>query len=222
MTLRVGVLHTVPALVPVFHEQLTRLRGDLDIVHAADPALLAGAVTAGGVTDEVREGLRTDLGALRDAGARAVLVTCSSIGEAAVDAASALGIPVARVDSAMAEEAVDRAAAAGSARGGRGGILVLATLTATLGPTTRLIERVRAGRDVDVDAVVVEGAAAARAAGDQAGHDRLVSAAVRDADADVIVLAQASMAPAAGDDIRVLTSPQSGAAAFVESLDGLR
>ena len=57
MSLRVGVLHTVPALVPVFHELLTRLRGDLDIVHAADPALLAGAVAAGGVTDEVRERL---------------------------------------------------------------------------------------------------------------------------------------------------------------------
>jgi hypothetical protein len=222
MTLRVGVLHTVPALVPVFHELLTRQRGDLDIVHAADPALLSGAVAAGGVTDEVRDGLATDLGALRDAGAQAVLVTCSSIGEAAVDAASALGILVARVDAAMAEQAVDRAAAAGSARGGEGRILVLATLTATLGPTTRLIEQARAGRHVDVEAFVVEGAAAARTAGDQAEHDRLVSAAVRDAAADVIVLAQASMAPAAGDDPRVLTSPESGAAAFVESLAGLR
>ena len=58
MTLRVGVLHTVPALVPVFHELLIRLRGDLDIVHTADPALLAGAVAAGGVTDEVRRAWR--------------------------------------------------------------------------------------------------------------------------------------------------------------------
>jgi len=221
MSLRVGVLHTVPALVPVFHELLTRLRGDLDIVHAADPALLSGAVAAGGVTDEVREGLATDLAALRDAGARTVLVTCSSIGEAAVESAGAIGIPVARVDAAMAQAAVDRAAAAGTARGGQGSILVLATLTATLGPTTRLIERAGVGREIAVEAVVVEGAAAARAAGDQAGHDSLVSAAVRNADADVIVLAQASMAPAAGDDIRVLTSPDSGAAAFARSLEGL-
>ena len=221
MSVRVGVLHTVPALVPVFHELLTRLRGDLDIVHAADPALLSGAVAAGGVTDEVREGLAADLAALRDAGARTVLVTCSSIGEAAVDAATAVGIPIARVDAAMAQEAVDRAAAAGSARGGQGSILVLATLSATLGPTTRLIERAGAGREIAVEAFVVEGAATARAAGDQAGHDSLVSAAVRHAGADVIVLAQASMAPAAGDDIRVLTSPDSGAAAFARSLEGL-
>jgi hypothetical protein len=30
------------------------------------------------------------------------------------------------------------------------------------------------------------------------------------------------MAPAAGDDVRVLTSPESGAAAFARSLGGLR
>jgi len=147
-----------------------------------------------------------------------VLVTCSSIGEAAEDAARDVGVPLVRVDAAMADEAVERAAAAGRGRGARGRILVLATLTATLGPTNRRIERANTGHAVDIDAVVVEGAADARAAGDQAAHDRLVSAAVRGAEADVIVLAQASMAPAAGSDPRVLTSPESGASAFVESL----
>jgi hypothetical protein len=69
---------------------------------------------------------------------------------------------------------------------------------------------------------VVEGAADARAAGDHAAHDRLIGAVVRNAETDVIVLAQASMAPAAGDDPRVLSSPESGAAAFVESLGATR
>lgn len=210
--MRVGVLHTVPALVPVFHGLLTERRGDLDIVHTADPSLLSRAM-AGGITDDVEADLRAHLGALRDAGAESVLVTCSSIGEAATDAAAAVGVPLVRVDAAMAAEAVRRA------RAGQGRILVLATLSATLGPTSRLVGSSAAGSDVEVTARVVAEAADARAAGDLARHDRLIAEAIAEAgDVDVIVLAQASMATGAGDDRRVLTSPASGAARFVESL----
>ncbi|MBW9095680.1 hypothetical protein JNB62_18525 [Microbacterium jejuense] len=211
MSVRVGVLHTVPALVPVFQTLLAGRRGDLDIVHVADASLLSRAV-AGGITHDVAADLRTHLGALRDAGAEAVLVTCSSIGEAATDAAAAVGVPLVRVDAAMAAEAAERA------RGGGRGILVLATLAATLGPTSRLV-RAAAGGDVEVTAHVVAGAAEARAAGDLARHDRLIAEAIAAAPGvDVIVLAQASMATGAGDDPRVLTSPESGASRFVESL----
>ena len=67
---------------------------------------------------------------------------------------------------------------------------------------------------------IVERAADARGAGDLAQHDRLIADAIAEAgEVDVIVLAQASMATGAGDDPRVLTSPQSGATAFVQSLD---
>lgn len=210
--MRVGVLHTVPALVPVFHGLLTERRGDLDIVHTADPSLLSRAI-AGGITDDIEADLRSHLGALRDAGAEAVLVTCSSIGEAATDAAAAVGVPLVRVDAAMADEAVRRA------RAGQGRILVLATLSATLGPTSRLVQSAAAGSNVEVTAHVVADAAEARAAGDLDRHDRLIAEAIAEAgDVDVIVLAQASMASGAGDDPRVLTSPESGATRFVESL----
>ncbi|WP_347977862.1 hypothetical protein [Microbacterium sp. ProA8] len=252
MSTRVGVLHTVPALVPVFHGLLTAQRDDLDIVHVADPSLLSRAV-AGGITDDISADLRTHLGALRAGGATAVLVTCSSIGEAATDAAAAVGVPLVRVDAAMAAEAVRRA------RAGQGRVLVLATLAATLGPTSRLVEAAAAGAvsagagvagpgaagpgaagsgaavpgaagsgtagsgagtRVEVAARIVERAADARGAGDLAQHDRLIADAIAAAgDVDVIVLAQASMATGAGADPRVLTSPQSGANAFVQSLD---
>jgi hypothetical protein len=222
MSTRVGVLHTVPALVPVFHGLLTAQRDDLDIVHVADPSLLSRAV-AGGITDDISADLRTHLGALRAGGATAVLVTCSSIGEAATDAAAAVGVPLVRVDAAMAAEAVRRA------RAGQGRVLVLATLAATLGPTSRLVEAAAAGAAsagagagprVEVTARIVERAADARGAGDLAQHDRLIADAIAAAgDVDVIVLAQASMATGAGADPRVLTSPQSGANGFVQSLD---
>jgi len=172
-----------------------------------------------------------------------VLVTCSSIGEAVEEAAARLDVPVLRVDAAMAEEAVRRAADAASAGGASaestpGGtadhrpsarIAVLATNTATLGPTGRLLEREadRQGVRAEVSSEVVAGAAAARAAGDAAEHDRLVADAVRaaGADADVIVLAQASMADAAalaGVDAPVLTSPAGGVAALVAAVRGER
>lgn len=214
MSVRIGILHTVPALAPVFDQLLLARRGDLDIVHTADASLLS-RVIAHGVTDDVHADLRTHLSALRDAGAEAVLVTCSSIGEAATDAAVETGVRLVRVDAAMADAAVARAAAAS------GRILVLATLEATLGPTTRLVEAsaVRADASVPVTSHVVEGAAAARGRGDQAEHDALIAAAVADAgDAEVIVLAQASMAAGAGDDPRAMTSPESGADAFVAAL----
>jgi hypothetical protein len=80
-----------------------------------------------------------------------------------------------------------------------------------------------------VTASVVEGAAAARSAGDQATHDRLIAEAVRAAAgteagpgaAAAIVLAQASMAPAAesaGVAVPVLTSPAGGVARLAEAL----
>jgi hypothetical protein len=211
--IRVGVLHTVPALVPVFDQLLSARRDDLDIVHIADASLLSRAI-AQGVTDDVRASLRGHLAALRGADAEAVLVTCSSIGEAAVDAARAVDVRLVRVDAAMAAEAVGRATT------GDGRILVLATLAATLGPTTRLVEAAaQTSGGVVVGSLVVKGAAAARKGGDLEKHDALIAAAIAEAgDVDAVVLAQASMASGAGSDPRVLTSPESGAAAFVEVL----
>ena len=210
--MRVGVLHTVPALVPVFHALLTERRSDLDIVHTADPALLRHAIEDG-IDEAVSTALRGHLRALAEAGARAVLVTCSSIGEAALAAAPENGVRVVRVDAAMADEAIARA------RRGTGRVLVLATLAATLGPTTRLVQAAAAGEAIEISAHVVADAASALSGGDQARHDRLVAEAIASAGAvDAIVLAQASMATGAGDDDRVFTSPLSGSTAFVDSL----
>lgn len=141
--------------------------------------------------------------AAADAGAEAVLLTCSSISEFAAPVSAEVGIPVLRVDEAMADEAVSL---------GRN-IVVLATLATTCAPTGRLIlERAeRAGVTAQVQDTVIEGAFEAVVSGDRATHDRLVSEAIEKAaqHADVIVLAQASMASAAEAvtvDVPVLTS----------------
>lgn len=211
--MRVGFLHTVPALAARFDADLSAAEPDATAVHVVDADLLATAIRSG-VDEAVEAAVAQHLRHLAAAGADAVLVTCSSLGEAVDLAAAASGVPVIRVDRAMAARAVDLAA------GGR--IAVLATLEATLGPTGRILESAaaEAASRPTVSARVVEGAAAARSEGDDATHDRLVAEAVASADADVVVLAQASMAPAAERahvDVPVLTSPASALAAVIEA-----
>jgi Asp/Glu/hydantoin racemase len=217
---RAGLLHTAPALAETFQHALTRLDEGLDLTHVVDPSLLRRALGAG-VDELVDERVLAHVRHLVATGVQAVLVTCSSIGEAAERAGEQVQVPVVRVDQAMAERAIELAAAGG------GRVAVLATLESTLGPTERLLRRMAAGRpEVVVVSDVVAGAAASRSAGDSREHDRLV----RDrlsraaADSDVVVLAQASMAPAL-DAVGSLAAPvlesvSSGSARLVETLRG--
>jgi hypothetical protein len=210
----IGVLHTVPALAPVFDGLIAARAPELRRIHVADGWLLETARRVG-VTDAVRAAVVAHVQGLEAGGARAVLVTCSSIGEAAESAAGQVGIPVLRVDAEMAAEAAQIAA------GGQGRITVLATLESTLGPTGRLVERDTAGTSIEVRSSVVPGAAEAADRGDRAAADALIADAVRAAaaDADVIVLAQASMAGAAGAARGpVLSSPSGGVRALLDVL----
>lgn len=213
--MRLGFVHTVPALAATFESDLVAARPGASAVHIADASLLARAIADGGDA-AVDAALTAHVRHLASAGAAAVLVTCSSIGEATDRVAGAADVPVVRIDTAMATEAV---AAAGTGR-----ILVLATLEATLGPTGRLLAAVaNAGADApDVSAHLVAGAAQARAEGDQARHDALIADAVARADADVIVVAQASMAPAAeaaAGARTVLSSPASALATLLAAVE---
>ncbi len=227
--LRAGLLHTVPTLAGTFQASIVSSAPGIDLIHLADPWLLDTAISTG-VTAEVGDRVAAHIGYLISAGAHAVLVTCSSIGEAVEAAAAAAPVPVLRVDAPMAAEAVALATAAAQAAAGQGSlraarIAVLATLQATLGPTGRLIRRAAdaGSAEVQVSSSVVAGAVAARQSGDQEAHDRLIAAAVEQAAAssDVVVLAQASMAQAISGlrvPVPVLTSPQSGAEAFLAVL----
>lgn len=219
---RAGLLHTVPALVGTFDAALGSAVPGIELTHIVDPSLLAGAIR-GGVTPEIAARVAVHIGHLVEGGAGAVLVTCSSIGEAVDAAAPLFDVPVLRVDAPMAGEAARVARAAARSHGRAGRIAVLATLEATLGPTRRILSRAVVDDDVRVDARVVAGAIDARNRGDQAAHDELIREAVRHASsgADVVVLAQASMAGAIAAmeaGVPVLTSPESSIAALVRSL----
>jgi hypothetical protein len=167
---RVGLLHTVPALAETFAVALSQASPGIDVVDIVDPELLSTAVRDG-VTPALAASVAARIDELVGQNVEAILVTCSSIAEAA-EAASA-PVPVLGVDAPMAEKAVAIARRVAEEESRTGRIAVLATLQATIGPTGRLLERAASGSDVGVDVTVVDGAADARARGDSGEHDRL-------------------------------------------------
>lgn len=214
---RIALLHTGAVVISPIMEFVKRELPEATAINYLDDRIVAD------LSDDERAAsvpVRiADLAkAAAEAGAEAILLTCSSISELAEATALEVGVPILRIDEAMADEAVER--------GDR--IAVLATLATTCAPTTRLIEAraALAGKSPQIRSVVIDGAFAAVASGDRTTHDKLVAAAIREAAAevDVVVLAQASMASAADAaevSIPVLTSLESGVKrlrSLVESL----
>jgi Asp/Glu/hydantoin racemase len=207
---RLALIHTVASLVPRFRELAAELMPDVETFDIVDETLLRDATREGRVSLDTARRLFAHLAAAERHGADAILVTCSSVG-GVVDAARPFaGVPLLRVDQAMAEQAVERGTRIG----------VLATLWSTLRPTAVLIERTarESDRDVEVRDRLCDGAFEALREGDTERHDKLVREGLRELIgwADVIVLAQASMArvvDSLSEDERrtpILSSPRLG------------
>lgn len=209
----VVLIHTVASNEQVFDALCAEIMPGVPARHVVDESLLGDTIATGHLTDDVRRRFREHAEAARREGAELIMLTCSSVGPSADGLGDELGIPVLRVDEAMAERAV--------ATGARVG--VAATLPTTLEPTAALVRRAaeRAARRVDVTTQLAEGAFQALREGQPERHDALVMDALRvlAARTDVIVLAQASMARAmggadsievAGRAVPVLTSPRLG------------
>ena len=208
MSITIAYVHTSHVLIPLFADLSRKELPGVDLFHMVDESLIQNTIRAKQLTKTtIRRVLNMVLSA-REGGADAVVVTCSSIGPAVSMARDLCDFPVVRVDEAMAEEAV---------RMGRR-IGVAATLRTTLEPTVELLraKALDAGRAVEVQESLCEGAFAAVLAGDTRTHDQLLSdslASLRKS-VDVVVLAQASMArvvatlPGGGDNAPILSSPE--------------
>jgi Asp/Glu/hydantoin racemase len=194
---RLALLHTVAGLTTTFQQLCAELMPNVEIYHIVDESLLRNTIREGAPSPATYRRLANYLRGAEEAGADAVLVTCSSMGPCVEAARPMIGIPVVRVDEPMAEKAVQTGTRIG----------VTATLATTLKPTTELIERKasQAGGKHTIMSKLCEGAFEAVVSGDTSTHDRIVSQCLRELDAktDVIVLAQASMA-------RVLDTMKSG------------
>ena len=208
MPRQLALIHTVTALVPVFAELTQRLLPGWETFNLVDESLLRNTIRAGVLEPVTSRRLAGHVWSAVDAGAEAVMVTCSSLGPA-VDATVPLcPVRLFRVDEAMADAAL--------ATGRRIG--VLATLTTTLEPTRDLIAR-RARqqhKDIALSHAVCAGAFEHLQKGERDRHDEAIVAELgrMAPSVDVVVLAQASMArvvdalPPGTVGVPVLSSPR--------------
>jgi hypothetical protein len=208
MVNRIAFLHTSPVHVSTFTRLLSSLRADAQATHVVDESLLSLARSLGhdhpGVIAQVQNAVRR----AAQSGAKVVVCTCSTVGQAA-EATSGDGQFVAmRIDRAMADRAVTFGAK----------VLILGALESTLQPTRSLVadSAARFSRLCDIETRLVVGAWALFEAGQFNDYFQAIDTAVRGAlpGPDVVVLAQASMAPAAALlrdlNVPVLASPEWG------------
>lgn len=183
-----GFVHTSATLVPIFQELAKAYLPGIETFHLADDSLIKDVIRHGKLRPETARRVVGHVTSAAEAGADQILVTCSSIGRAVEAAAGLTSVPVLRVDQPMADEAVRTGSRIG----------VIATLPTTLDPTADLVQRraARAGKEINLTALLCEGAFEALMGGDPATHDAKVAAALRELmqSVDVILLAQASMA----------------------------
>lgn len=181
-------IHTSHVLIPLFSRLSGELLPEFETFHTTDESLIRNTIRAGRLTATTKRRLISMVGSAREGGADAVMVTCSSIGEAAALARDLFDFPVFRIDEAMARAAVQSGRRIG----------VAATLRTTLEPTIRLLEETAAAnaRDVVIVPSLCEGAFDAVIAGDTERHDTILIESLNRlrSEVDVVVLAQASMA----------------------------
>ena len=179
MPLRIACLHMAESNAPLFEASAAALpSGALRLIHRVRADLLRHPTP---------ETLAEAAGVLREMArnADAVLLTCSTIGEAA-DLARDAPCPVLRADAALAEAAT---------RSG-GAVEVLYAAPTTREPTRHLFERAAARTGATVTLRLVPGAWDLFLVGEMAGYHERIAAMPLGRDRR-IVLAQASMAGAA-------------------------
>lgn len=217
MSANVFVIHTSSVSVQELTGLFRELAPEVTVRNIIDDSLLPEVLAHGGVTEGVRKRIAQYVVIAQEAGADVILNQCSSVGEAALEAARLVTIPVVRIDEPMARVACET--------GGRIG--VIATLRTTLGPTCRLIASTAhgLGKTVQIVERLCEGAFEKLVAGDRAAHNRMVIEAIHRLveEVDVVVCAQGSMTALLPDlgvtSVPVLTSPRLG---VQETLDRLR
>lgn len=194
MALTIACLHTAATNAGLFDTAAAALPGGaLRLTHVARPDLLR---TPDDATLDEAAALLAEM----SEGADAVLLTCSTIGEA-VGRVEAARAPVLRADAALAHAAL---------RSG-GEVTVLYAAPSSRGPSFRLFDAVAREHGARLRLEIVPGAWALFEAGDLLGYHARVAEVARGA-LGRVALAQASMAPAAAllPDAPPLTVPGTG------------
>lgn len=211
---RVGMVHAVAVAVGPVRRAFEELWPDAVLAGLLDESLSPDLAAAGSLTPELTRRIAWLGGYLVEAGADAVLFTCSAFGSAISEFAAKASVPVLKPNEAMFERAVR----CGSRIG------MLATFaTSVAGMEQEFREAAAAaGSDAQVETILVDGALPALQKGDAETHNRLLAAnAHRLAHCDAIMLAHFSTSVAyeevsAAASCPVLTSPRNAVEALRE------
>ncbi len=215
---KLAIIHTTPATVEPLKALVVEVIPGVTVINFVDDSILPQLRDNGGDISEVANRLVYYAMFAEQAGADIILEACSSVGEVVAAMQENVSVPVVRIDDAMAEQAVMRGERIG----------VAATLATTLAPTVRLLQQKagQADRTVTFTPHLIDSAYQKLMAGDPAGHDHDIAAALTDlaGQTDAVVLAQASMArviPSLPEDQqdRFLTSPLLGMQRVKATLD---
>jgi hypothetical protein len=180
MPARIALIHALRASMAPIEAAFARVWPEARLAHLLDDALPADLERAGGVDAAMERRFVALTRIAVDAGADAVLFTCSAFGRAIEAARDAVDVPVMKPNEAMVARAV-----------GHGGPV---RLLATYAPTLESMrpefeaEAARQGVALDLRALHVPGALEALLAGDGERHDELVLAAARAIDPDEVAL----------------------------------
>jgi aspartate/glutamate racemase len=218
MAHRIALVHALRASMAPIEVAFAEAWPQAVLQHLLDDALPGDLERAGRIDAGIEERFVRLARYAVDAGADAVLFTCSAFGGAIDAARAAVAVPVVKPNEAMLDEAVRSS----------GDVVLLATFAPTLASMVPEFEAAAAaiGRRVRVRPVLVAGAMDAVSRGAFEAHDALiVDAAIEHAGGSVVVaLAQFSMARAAPLVRRrlgapVLTTPESAVAGLRRRLE---
>lgn len=214
MSIKIGLVHaTMNSVQPILHA-FRSLHPSVDLINVMDEGLIWELNQTNEITQNMTRRLIDIASKAEDAGADAILLTCSSFSPNVEGFKHLFGVPIISSDESMLNEAIRI--------GGKIG--VIATV-AKAGPTTTglLYETAeKAGKTVEVETVVITEAFQALQKGNQAKHDELIHAEIDKLtpECDVVLLAQYSMARALDSYERgetpILTGPEVSANAIVE------
>ena len=218
---RIALIHATSLAMAPVADAFNRLWPEVVLMNVLDDRLSAD-LALGGQLDEPLTQRFIDLASyVKQAGAKAILFTCSAFGPAIEAARQVVSLPTYKPNEAMFLEALEASASSGALCIG-----LLSTFAPSVPSMSQELLAVARSRGSTVELVTAcaAGAMEALATGDAATHDRLVAERAEElAHCDVVMLGQFSMARAQGAVAArlgkpVLTSPDSAVRLLQKSL----
>lgn len=101
-----GFFHSGAVHVETFEALAQAAEAGIATRHTVREDLLASAVAAGGVTDEIAHAVQSEIRALLEQGANVIVCTCTTLGNAAEATPADGGATILRIDRPLAEQLV--------------------------------------------------------------------------------------------------------------------